>query len=86
LLLVTTYLQLQETAGPESRELSRYLAKREEQARQEEELFTRAPITKRDKKLEKHLRVSRNGYAGSTLSLGTFFKSVSFKLEKVLLL
>jgi len=58
--------------GPESRELSRYPAKGEEQARQEEQLFSRAPITKRDKKLEKHLRVSRNGYAGLPLSLKTF--------------
>lgn len=59
------HMQLQESVGPESRELSRYLSKREEQERQEEELFIRAPTTKRDKKLEKHLMKSRNGYVAS---------------------
>lgn len=58
--------ELQETVGAESRELSRYLAKRDEQAIQEEDLFIRAPITKREKKLEKHLKMSRNGMAGLT--------------------
>ncbi|ONK66295.1 uncharacterized protein A4U43_C06F6220 [Asparagus officinalis] len=58
--------ELQESVGPESRELSRYLSKREEQERQEEELFIRAPTTKRDKKLEKHLMKSRNGLTGLT--------------------
>lgn len=57
------FLQIRESVGAESRELTRYLAKQEELARQEEELFTRAPITKRDKKLEKYMK-SRNGYAG----------------------
>lgn len=35
----------------------------EEQARREEELFIRASVTKEDKKREKHLKKSRNGYA-----------------------
>lgn len=49
--------------GAESRELNRYRAKMEVRARQEEELFTRTPFTRKEKKLEKHLRKSRNGYA-----------------------
>lgn len=51
--------------GSESKELSRYIAKREEQSRQEEELFTRAPITKREKKAEKYMKKS-NGLLSLT--------------------
>lgn len=58
--------ELQETVGPESRELSRYLARREEQEREEEDLFIRVPVTKREKKLQQHLRKSGNGLAGLT--------------------
>lgn len=58
--------ELQETVGSESKELSRYLARREQQERQEEELFTRASVTKHEKKLQQHLRKSRNGLAGLT--------------------
>ncbi|KAI4355977.1 hypothetical protein L6164_000031 [Bauhinia variegata] len=46
---------------PNSREVSGYISKLEEQSRKEEELFTRAPRTKMDKKREKHLKKSRNG-------------------------
>ena len=35
----------------------------EKRARQEEELFTHAPMMKMEKKKEKHLKKSRNGYA-----------------------
>ncbi|KAL5657572.1 hypothetical protein ACJX0J_030735, partial [Zea mays] len=42
-----------ETVGDESREFGRYMRQREEQEKQEEELFTRAPVTKRDKQVEK---------------------------------
>ncbi|KAJ8504405.1 hypothetical protein OPV22_005291 [Ensete ventricosum] len=36
--------ELREHIGAESRELTRYLAKREERSRQEEEFFARAPV------------------------------------------
>ncbi|PKA46715.1 hypothetical protein AXF42_Ash019698 [Apostasia shenzhenica] len=53
--------EVREIIGSESRELSRYIAKREKQAKQEEDHFTRAPVTKREKKIEKHMKKSRNG-------------------------
>lgn len=56
---------MRETVGAESIELTRYLAKREAKERQEEELFTRAPVTRREKNLEKHMTKSRNGYESS---------------------
>ncbi|KAJ3697861.1 hypothetical protein LUZ61_001566 [Rhynchospora tenuis] len=62
---VTMLLSVREIVGAESRELTRYLAKREAKERQEE-LFTRAPITRREKKLEKHMTKSRNGLLGMT--------------------
>lgn len=37
------------------------MAKMEERARQEEETFARAPLTKLEKKKMKHLKKSRNG-------------------------
>lgn len=54
-------MQIRESVGVESREASRYIAKMEERARIEEENFTRAPITKAEKKKMKHLTKSRNG-------------------------
>lgn len=53
---------MREIVGIETRELTNYKAKLEERARQEEELFIRAPLTKMEKKKEKHLKKSRNGY------------------------
>lgn len=53
---------MREIVGIETRELTTYKAKLEERARQEEELFIRAPLTKMEKKKEKHLKKSRNGY------------------------
>lgn len=41
--------------------MTRYVSKMEERARQEEELFSRAPLTKFEKKKMKHLKNSRNG-------------------------
>lgn len=46
----------------ENQEVARYVAKRDERERREEELFTRAPITKMEKKKEKYLKKSRYGY------------------------
>ena len=54
-------MQIRESVGAESREARRYIEKMEERARQEEELFTRAPITKAEKQKMKHLTKSRNG-------------------------
>ena len=63
LLLLMVKIQVREIIEAESVEVSRYKAKMEKRARQEEELFTRAPMTKMEKKKEKHLKKSRNGYA-----------------------
>ncbi|KAF7830033.1 neuroguidin-like isoform X1 [Senna tora] len=51
-----------------SREVDKHIAKMEERARQEEELFTRVPLTKMEKKRHKHLKKSRNGLQGLTES------------------
>ncbi|KAL2549324.1 Sas10/Utp3/C1D family [Forsythia ovata] len=53
--------EITETVGPESRELTKYMAKMEERARQEEEHFTRAPLTNSEKMTMKPLKKSRNG-------------------------
>ncbi|CAB4297815.1 unnamed protein product [Prunus armeniaca] len=58
--------EIVESVGAESLELARYRAKMEDRARQEEELFMRAPITKKEKQREKHLKKSRNGLLGLT--------------------
>lgn len=63
LLFLIVKIQVREVVGAESRELTRYKEMMEERARQEEELFTRAPLTKMEKKKMKHLKKSRNGYA-----------------------
>lgn len=56
-------IQIRETFGSESAEVDKYRKKWEERAQREEELFIRAPLTKEEKKREKHLKKSRNGYA-----------------------
>ncbi|RCV28700.1 hypothetical protein SEVIR_5G429100v4 [Setaria viridis] len=53
-----------ETVGDESKEFVRYMRQREEQEKQEEELFTRAPVTKRDKQIEKRIRRQLHGLGG----------------------
>lgn len=58
--------EVREIIGTESRELLRYKAKMEERAQREEELFTRAPLSRLEKKKEKHLKKSRNGLLGLT--------------------
>lgn len=58
-------LQIKETVGLENREVARYVARMEERDRREEELFTRAPLTKMEKKREKYLKKSRYGYIDS---------------------
>ncbi|XVE95163.1 hypothetical protein REPUB_Repub02eG0072700 [Reevesia pubescens] len=68
--------EVREIVGAESRELTRYMEKMERRAQQEEELFTRAPVTKMDKKIEKHLKKSRNGLLGLTDSFYDEIKSL----------
>lgn len=58
--------EVREIVGTESREVSRYIEKMNEQHRLEEEHFIRVPVTRLDKKKEKHLKKSRNGLAGLT--------------------
>ncbi|KAF0916447.1 hypothetical protein E2562_007535 [Oryza meyeriana var. granulata] len=55
-----------ETAGDESREFTRYIRQRELQEKQEEDLFTRAPLTKRDKQTERRMREQLHGLRGLT--------------------
>ena len=63
--LLMVEIQVREIVGTESTELNRYREKMEQRARQEEDQFTRAPLTKMEKKKMKHLKKSRNGYAES---------------------
>ncbi|KAK3231079.1 hypothetical protein Dsin_002960 [Dipteronia sinensis] len=68
--------EIREIVGTESRELNRYREKMEQRARQEEDLFTRAPLTKMEKKKMKHLKKSRNGLLGLTDSFYNEVKSL----------
>ncbi|KAI3867557.1 hypothetical protein MKX03_010076, partial [Papaver bracteatum] len=56
--------EIREVVGAESREAIQYREKMNKRARQEEEIFTRVPLTKAEKKQGKHLKKSRNGLAG----------------------
>ncbi|KAJ9166453.1 hypothetical protein P3X46_021205 [Hevea brasiliensis] len=58
--------EVRENVGNESREFIRYQQQWEERAQREEELFTRAPVTKMEKKKEKHLKKSRDGLLALT--------------------
>ncbi|EPS65166.1 hypothetical protein M569_09613, partial [Genlisea aurea] len=69
--------EVRETFGSESREMANYISKMEKRAQQEEELFTRAPITKVEKKKMKQLmKSSRNGLHGLTESFYDEIKSL----------
>lgn len=68
--------EVSEVVGAESRELTKYMAKMEERARQEEDLFTRAPLTKLEKKRMKHMKKSRNGLLGLSESFYDEIKSL----------
>lgn len=57
-------IQIRDHEGS-SKEVERHIAKMEERARQEEELFNRVPLTKHERKREKYLKKSRNGYRES---------------------
>ncbi|CAA0814414.1 Sas10/Utp3/C1D family [Striga hermonthica] len=60
--------EVRENLGSDSREVMNAIAKMDDRARREEELFTRAPLTKVEKKKLKHLKKSRNGLLGLTES------------------
>ncbi|KAK4745087.1 hypothetical protein SAY87_011399 [Trapa incisa] len=68
--------EIREVIGAESRELVKYRAQMEDRARREEELFIRAPITKKEKRKEKHLMKSRNGLLALGESLMDEIKSL----------
>lgn len=68
-----------EMVGTESREVRRYIDKMEKRDKEEEDLFTRAPITKLEKKQMKHLKKSRNGLLGLTESFNDEFLSSPFE-------
>lgn len=61
--------------GTESIEVTKYKERLEAQSRIEEELFTRAPITKSEKKKMKHMKKSRNGYVQFSSCTITFVVS-----------
>lgn len=60
-LLWLLFVQVRDFAGT-SREVDKHIAKMDERARQEEELFTRVPLSKMERKRDKHMKKSRNGY------------------------
>uniref|UniRef100_A0ACD5XJQ2 Uncharacterized protein n=1 Tax=Avena sativa TaxID=4498 RepID=A0ACD5XJQ2_AVESA len=55
-----------ETAGDESKEFVSYMRQREKQEKAEEDLFTRAPVTKREKYMEKQMKKQLHGLQGLT--------------------
>ncbi|KAG5543791.1 hypothetical protein RHGRI_016521 [Rhododendron griersonianum] len=69
-------IQVREVVGNESREVTRYMAKMDERARQEEELFARAPLTKMEKLKMKRVKKSGNGLDGLTDSFYDEIKSL----------
>jgi hypothetical protein len=56
-------LQWKESAGDESKEYLNYTRRREQQEKAEQEMFTRAPVTKREKYMEKQMKQQLNEYA-----------------------
>ncbi|KAG5543790.1 hypothetical protein RHGRI_016521 [Rhododendron griersonianum] len=68
--------EVREVVGNESREVTRYMAKMDERARQEEELFARAPLTKMEKLKMKRVKKSGNGLDGLTDSFYDEIKSL----------
>ncbi|KAL6535215.1 hypothetical protein OROMI_026589 [Orobanche minor] len=71
--------EIRENVGSDSKELTKYIANMEERARREEELFTRAPVTKVEKKKMKHLKKSRNGLLGLSESFYDEIKTLPIK-------
>ncbi|KAL6503511.1 hypothetical protein OROGR_025434 [Orobanche gracilis] len=71
--------EIRENIGSDSKEVTNYIANMEERARREEELFTRAPVTKVEKKKMKHLKKSRNGLLGLSESFYDEIKTLPIK-------
>ncbi|AQK86496.1 hypothetical protein ZEAMMB73_Zm00001d038383 [Zea mays] len=69
-LLLRQAAAAKETVGDESKEFGRYMRQREEQEKQEAELFTRALVTKHDKQIEKRIRRQLHGLGGLTDGFG----------------
>lgn len=61
-----------------SREVEKHVAKMEQRAQQEEELFTRVPLSKMERKRDKYLKKSRNGLQGLTESFFDEIKTLPF--------
>ncbi|OIW14561.1 hypothetical protein TanjilG_14947 [Lupinus angustifolius] len=62
-----------------SREVGRHIAQFEERARKEEEMFTRVPLSKEERRREKMLKKSRNGMQGLTESFFDEVKTLPFE-------
>ncbi|KAJ7965888.1 Sas10/Utp3/C1D [Quillaja saponaria] len=71
--------EIRDFVGSDSIEVNRYLEKMEERAQQEEELYTRAPVTKMEKKKEKHLKKQMNSLQGLTDSFYDEIKALPFE-------
>ena len=74
--------QIRDFEGP-SREVNKYISKMEDRARQEEELFNRVPLTREERKREKHMKKATNGY-GEGLII-SFYKSIKCMMTFFLL-
>lgn len=57
-----------------SREVDKYISKMEDRARQEEELFNRVPLSREERKREKHMKKATNGYGEGLIIC--FYKSI----------
>lgn len=71
--------EVREMVGTESIEVTKYKERLEAQSRIEEELFTRAPLTKMEKKKMKHMKKSRNGMQSFTESFFDEIKALPFE-------
>ncbi|KAL8103765.1 uncharacterized protein LOC141678757 [Apium graveolens] len=71
--------EVREMVGAESIEVTKYKERLEAQSRIEEELFTRAPITKMEKKRMMHMKKSRNGMQSFTESFFDEIKALPFE-------
>lgn len=71
--------EVREMVGTESIEVTKFKERLEAQSRIEEELFTRAPITKMEKKKMKHMKKSRNGMQSFTESFFDEIKALPFE-------
>ncbi|KAL3615854.1 hypothetical protein CASFOL_040148 [Castilleja foliolosa] len=73
--------EVRDHLGSESKEVTDYIARMEDRARQEEDQFTRAPLTKVEKKKLKHMKSSRTGLLGLTESFFDEIKTLPIEGE-----